>query len=62
MPTRSIALAGAFSLLLLASAVAQAPEAVYRGELLTFPGAWSYQIRSSGIILTTVLARIRRAA
>ena len=31
----------------------QAPEQLYRGELLTFPSPWSYEIRSSGIILTT---------
>jgi len=35
------------------SAPAQAPELVYRGDLLAFPGAWSYQIRASSIILTT---------
>jgi hypothetical protein len=34
-------------------AAAQAPELVYRGELLSFPGPWSYQIRASSIILTT---------
>lgn len=48
-----LALAG---LLLIACAVpgaAQAPELVYRGELLAFPGPWSYQIRASGIVLTT---------
>lgn len=32
---------------------AQAPELVYRGELLTFPGAWGFQIHASTIILTT---------
>jgi hypothetical protein len=35
-----------------AFAWAQAPEAVYKGDLLAFPGAWSYQIGASGIILT----------
>jgi hypothetical protein len=35
------------------SARAQAPEMLYRGELLTFPAQWSYQIRAAGIILTT---------
>jgi hypothetical protein len=34
-------------------AAAQPPELVYRGELLSFPGPWSYQIRASSIILTT---------
>ncbi|MBI5086730.1 MAG: hypothetical protein HZB13_19310, partial [Acidobacteria bacterium] len=34
-------------------AAGQAPEQVYRGELVAFPGAWSYQIGSAAIILTT---------
>jgi hypothetical protein len=32
---------------------AQAPELVYRGELLTFPGAWGFQIHAYTINLTT---------
>lgn len=36
-----------------ALAAAQAPERVYRSDLVSFPGPWSYQIRASGIVLTT---------
>jgi hypothetical protein len=36
----------------IATLAAQVPEDVYRGELLTFPGAWAFQIPSSAIILT----------
>lgn len=32
---------------------AQAPEDVYRGELVQFPGAWAFRIPSSTVILTT---------
>lgn len=45
-----------FRLLLMTLAVgaaAQAPEDVYRGELVSYPGAWNFRIPSSTIILTT---------
>lgn len=34
------------------SLCAQAPEAVYRGDLIAFPGAWSHPLRDVSIILT----------
>jgi hypothetical protein len=39
--------------LALTAAAAQAPEDVYRGDLVSFPGAWAFRIPSSTIILTT---------
>ncbi|MCC6587339.1 MAG: hypothetical protein IT168_11655 [Bryobacterales bacterium] len=35
------------------AAFGQAPERVYKGELLNFPGAWAYRIDDPTIILTT---------
>ena len=32
-------------------ATSGAPENVYRGELVTYPGPWAFQIPQSGIIL-----------
>ena len=48
--------AALFSLILWAFATgvfaADVPEDVYRGELLTYPGPWAFQIHGPGIILT----------
>src|SRR5208337_3121782 len=34
-----------------APAISEAPEDVYRGELVTYPGAWGFEIQHPGIIL-----------
>lgn len=47
------ALLGLLAILNLAAFAAEVPENLYRGELLTYPGPYAFQIRRPGIILVS---------